>query len=65
MACLLTTAALFWEHRLAKTLIPERINQAFFQINAFVSLALLAGTLVEYRVWELLWVLSGLSTALP
>jgi 4-hydroxybenzoate polyprenyltransferase len=58
IACLLTTAALFWEHRLAKTLIPERINQAFFQINAFVSLALLAGTLVEYRVWELLWVLT-------
>lgn len=58
-ACLLTVAALFWEHRLAKTLIPERINQAFFQINAFVSLALLAGTLVEYRVWDLLWIFTG------
>ncbi len=53
-ACLLTVAALFWEHRLARTLIPERINQAFFQINALVSLVLLAGTLVQYRVWELL-----------
>jgi hypothetical protein len=39
---------------LAETLIPERINQAFFQINAFVSLVFLTGTLVEYRVWELL-----------
>jgi 4-hydroxybenzoate polyprenyltransferase len=53
-ACLLTFGALLWEHQLAKTLLPERINQAFFQINAFVSIALLAGTLVEYRVWELL-----------
>jgi 4-hydroxybenzoate polyprenyltransferase len=53
-ACLLAVAALFWEHRLAETLIPERINQAFFQINAFVSLVFLTGTLVEYRVWELL-----------
>lgn len=53
-ACLLTVTALFWEHRLAKTLIPERINQAFFQINAIVSLVLLAGTLVEYRAWECL-----------
>jgi 4-hydroxybenzoate polyprenyltransferase len=53
-ACSLTVAALFWEHQLAETLIPERINQAFFQINALVSLVLLAGTLLEYRVWELL-----------
>jgi 4-hydroxybenzoate polyprenyltransferase len=53
-SCLITLAALFWEHRLAKTLLPERINQAFFHINALVSLALLIGTLVEYRVWELL-----------
>jgi hypothetical protein len=53
-ACVLTVGALYWEHRLAKTLIPERINQAFFHINALVSLVLLAGTLVEYRVWELL-----------
>jgi 4-hydroxybenzoate polyprenyltransferase len=54
-ACTITFAALLWEHRLAKTLLPERINQAFFHVNALVSLALLAGTLIEYRVWELLW----------
>jgi 4-hydroxybenzoate polyprenyltransferase len=53
-ACAFTVGALFWEHRLAKTLVPERINQAFFHINALVSIVLLTGTLVEYRVWELL-----------
>jgi 4-hydroxybenzoate polyprenyltransferase len=58
-ACVITLAALFWEHRLARTLQPERINQAFFQINAFVSLALFTGTLVEFRVWELLRMAAG------
>jgi 4-hydroxybenzoate polyprenyltransferase len=53
-ACLLTLGALFWEHLLARTLVPERINKAFFEINALVSLTLLAGTLLEYRIWELL-----------
>jgi 4-hydroxybenzoate polyprenyltransferase len=58
-ACVITLAALFWEHRLARTLLPERINQAFFQINALVSLALFTGTLVEYRVWEHLRIAAG------
>jgi 4-hydroxybenzoate polyprenyltransferase len=55
IACILTLGALFWEHLLAKTLVPKHINQAFFQINALVSVTLLAGSLLEYRLWELLW----------
>jgi 4-hydroxybenzoate polyprenyltransferase len=54
-ACILTLGALFWEHLLAKTLVPKHINQAFFQINALVSVTLLTGSLLEYRLWELLW----------
>jgi 4-hydroxybenzoate polyprenyltransferase len=55
VACALTFGALYWEHRLAETLVPERINVAFFQINALVSVTLLVGVLIEYRIWELLW----------
>lgn len=51
-ACTLTLGALYWEHRLARTLVPERINLAFFQINALVSTTLLLGVLWEYRIWE-------------
>jgi 4-hydroxybenzoate polyprenyltransferase len=54
VACVLTFGALYWEHRLARTLVPERINQAFFHINALVSITLLVGVLVEYRIWKLL-----------
>lgn len=53
-ACTLSCGALVWEHRLAQTLVPKYINQAFFQINALVSIMLLAGVLVEYRLWEVL-----------
>jgi 4-hydroxybenzoate polyprenyltransferase len=53
-ACVLTLGALYWEHRLAKTLVPKHINQAFFQINALVSITLLLGVVVEYRLWEVL-----------
>ena len=47
VGCALTLLGLFWEHRLASTLEPARINQAFFQINALVSLTLLGGTLFD------------------
>jgi 4-hydroxybenzoate polyprenyltransferase len=47
VGCALTLVGLFWEHRLASTLEPARINQAFFQINALVSLTLLGGTLFD------------------
>ncbi len=47
VACAVTLVALFWEHRLASTLEPGRINQAFFQINALVSMTLLGGTLID------------------
>jgi 4-hydroxybenzoate polyprenyltransferase len=54
VACAITLAALLWEHKLAATLDPGQINRAFFQINALVSMTLLAGTLIDFKVWELL-----------
>jgi len=47
VGCAIALVGLFWEHRLASTLEPARINQAFFQINALVSLTLLSGTLFD------------------
>lgn len=54
VACIFTIGALVWEHRLAASLEPEHINRAFFQINALVSMSLLAGTLLDFKVWKLL-----------
>lgn len=53
-ACVVTFLALVWEHRLAANLDAGSINRAFFQINALVSLTLLAGTLVDFKVWRLI-----------
>jgi 4-hydroxybenzoate polyprenyltransferase len=53
-ACLLTLGALVWEHRLAASLHPAQINKAFFQINAFVSMTLLAGTIFDLKAWKFL-----------
>lgn len=47
VASAVTLAALVWEHRLASSLEPGRINQAFFQINALVSMTLFAGTVFD------------------
>lgn len=55
IACLFSTGALYWEHRLARTLVPKDINQAFFQINALVSVSMLAGVLSDIRIWQLFW----------
>ena len=41
---------LVWEHRLARTLDVGLVNRAFFQINAMVSVALLAGVAIDLRV---------------
>ena len=54
VACVITLGALGWEHKLACTLDPALINRAFFQINAVVSMTLLAGTLVDFKAWRLL-----------
>ncbi len=51
-ACAVTLLALVWEHRLAANLDAGSINRAFFQINAMVSMTLLAGTLVDFKVWR-------------
>ena len=53
-ACLITLGALVWEHKLAASLDPGQINRAFFQINAVVSMTLLAGTMIDFAVWRLL-----------
>jgi 4-hydroxybenzoate polyprenyltransferase len=54
LACVVTLGGLAWEHKLAATLDPGKINRAFFQINALVSMTLLAGTLIDFKVWRLL-----------
>ncbi len=54
VACVITLGALLWEHRLAATLDPGQINRAFFQINALVSMTLLAGTLIDFKAWRFL-----------
>lgn len=48
VACGGAAVALVWEHKLASEPDVARINQAFFQINAVVSVLLLLGV-----VWEL------------
>lgn len=53
-ACALTLGALWMEHRLARSPDPVQINLAFFQINAVVSLSLLAGTVWDFKLWNLL-----------
>ena len=53
-ACVITLCALVWEHKLAGSSDPGQINRAFFQINALVSMTLLAGTLIDFAVWRLL-----------
>ncbi len=58
-ACLLTLGALVWEHRLASSSDPKAINVAFFQINAVVSMTLLAGVLVDLKIWQTLPALLG------
>jgi 4-hydroxybenzoate polyprenyltransferase len=40
--------ALVWEHRIADPGNPASINRAFFQVNAWVSMSLLAGVCLNY-----------------
>lgn len=50
VACMLTAGALGFEHRLGRSGDPARINQAFFQVNAVVSLLILSGVAVDVLV---------------
>lgn len=52
IGCALTGLALLWEHRLAASENPERINQAFFQVNALVSLLLLGSVAIDFQLWR-------------
>jgi 4-hydroxybenzoate polyprenyltransferase len=45
---LVVLAALVWEHRIANPDNPGSINAAFFNVNALVSMSLLAGVLAYY-----------------
>lgn len=47
-AWLVVLGALIWEHRLADPENPASINQAFFNVNAWVSMSLLAGVCLNY-----------------
>lgn len=55
VAIAVAAVALVWEHRLAASPHPKHINQAFFQINALVSLALLAGVAIDLLLWKALF----------
>lgn len=46
-AWLLVCLGLVWEHKLSHSSDPKTLNQAFFQINAGVSIALLSGVYLE------------------
>jgi 4-hydroxybenzoate polyprenyltransferase len=48
LACGLAALALIWEHRLVVEPDVERINRAFFQINAVVSILLFGGVVWEF-----------------
>jgi 4-hydroxybenzoate polyprenyltransferase len=48
-ACGAAACALVWEHRIASEPDVARINQAFFQINAVVSVLILLGVIWELR----------------
>jgi 4-hydroxybenzoate polyprenyltransferase len=50
VACVLAAAALVVEHRLSASGDPVRINRAFFQVNAVVSLLILVGVAVDVLV---------------
>lgn len=45
---LVVLGALVWEHRIANPDNPGSINAAFFNVNALVSMSLLAGVLLNY-----------------
>jgi 4-hydroxybenzoate polyprenyltransferase len=47
LAWLVVLAALVWEHRIANPDNPGSINAAFFNVNALVSMSLLAGVLLD------------------
>ena len=49
-----TALALLWEHRLAASEDPKLINQAFFEVNALVSLTLLLSVCIHFQLWHLL-----------
>ena len=47
-ACLIVLGALVFEHQIANPESPASLNQAFFNVNALVSLSLLAGVWHSY-----------------
>ncbi len=50
VAWLVVAGALVWEHRIANPDNPGSINEAFFNVNALVSMTLLIGVLLNYFV---------------
>ena len=51
-AWLLAAAALVWEHRIADASDAGAVNKAFFNINAAVSIILLAGVFLDSLLWN-------------
>jgi 4-hydroxybenzoate polyprenyltransferase len=52
LAWLLAAAALVWEHRIADTTDAGAVNKAFFNVNAAVSITLLAGVFLDSMLWN-------------
>ena len=51
-AWLVAVAALVWEHRIADANNAAAVNKAFFNINAIVSVTLLAGVFLDSSLWH-------------
>ncbi|MDR0532949.1 MAG: putative 4-hydroxybenzoate polyprenyltransferase [Verrucomicrobiales bacterium] len=52
VAWLLAALALVWEHRIADANDAGAVNKAFFNINAVVSIILLAGVFLDSMLWK-------------
>jgi 4-hydroxybenzoate polyprenyltransferase len=47
LGCVATALILFWEHRIVKPDDLSRINKAFFDLNAYVSIGYFLTTLAD------------------
>jgi len=52
IAWLVAAGALVWEHKIADANNAGAVNKAFFNINAVVSIVLLAGVILDSMLWK-------------
>jgi 4-hydroxybenzoate polyprenyltransferase len=46
-SCILTTLLLLYEHIIARPDDPQKINKAFFNLNAIISVTIMTGGLAD------------------